>query len=142
MQKITSSPSYNLESTDADPRLLYRGPTQRPASNSPTLPFSFLFYSRQLSQIHANLGQNGLIRANSGRNKNRYGRNGHRNMPIPAETGWFQPKQAEMGSSCHSSASCGLVRGGGEKKKKEKEEEDEKTKKMDGRRIKVCNKRI
>ena len=87
MQKITSSPSYNLESTDADPRLLYRGPAQCPASNSPTLPFSFLFYSHQLGQIHANLGQNGLIRANSGRNKNRYGRNGHRNMPIPAETG-------------------------------------------------------
>ena len=46
-----------------------------------------------------------------------------------------------MGSGCHSSASCGLVRG-----KKEKEEEDEKTqkkkKKMDGRRIEVCNKRI
>ena len=44
-----------------------------------------------------------------------------------------------MGSGCHSSASCGLVKG---KKKKKKEEEDEKTKKKkkDRRRIKVCNK--
>ena len=41
------------------------------------------------------------------------------------ETCRFQPKQAEMGSSCHSSTSCGLVRG----KKKEEEEEDEKTQK-------------
>ena len=32
-----------------------------------------------------------------------------------------------MGSGCHSSASCGLVKG--KKKKKKKEEEDEKTKK-------------
>ena len=49
-----------------------------------------------------------------------------------------------MGSDCHSSASCGLVRGD-KKEKREKEEEDEKTKKKkkkDGRRIKVCNKRI
>ena len=45
------------------------------------------------------------------------------------ETCRFQPKQAEMGSSCHSSASCGLVRGGEKKKKREKEEEDEKTQK-------------
>ena len=35
------------------------------------------------------------------------------------------PKQAKMGSGCHSSASCGLVGG----KKNEKEEEDEKTQK-------------
>ena len=60
-------------------------------------------------------------------------------MPIPAKMateiglyGRFRPeqppKQAEMGSGCHSSASCGLVRGK-KKKKKEKEEEDEKTQK-------------
>ena len=36
---------------------------------------------------------------------------------------------AEMGSNCHSSALCGLVRGGEKKKKREKEEEDEKTQK-------------
>ena len=56
-----------------------------------------------------------------------------------------------MGSDCHSSASCGLVRGGEREREREreKEEEDEKThkkiklkKKKDGRRIKVCNKRI
>ena len=51
-----------------------------------------------------------------------------------------------MGSNCHSSALCGLVRGGEKKKKREKEEEDEKTqkkkKKMDGKRIEVCKKRI
>ena len=52
-----------------------------------------------------------------------------------------------MGSNCHSSASCGLVKGKiknkNKNKIKKKEEEDEKThKKMDGRRIKVYNKRI
>ena len=57
--------------------------------------------------------------------------------PIRVETGTDtaerSPKHAntaetaaEMDSGCHSSASCGLVRG---KKKKEKEEEDEKTQK-------------
>ena len=75
-----------------------------------------------------------LIRADSSGNENRYDRNSHRNMPI-------RPILAEMGSGCHSFASCGLVRG-----KKKKEEEDEKTpkkkKKKDGRKIKVCNKRI
>ena len=109
-------------------------------SDLPTLPFFFGFVPTQ-----PDWSQFGPEQADSGRNGNRYSRN----MPIqliPDKTATktgrysqFWPKQAEMGSSYHSSASCGLVRG--KKKKKEKEEEYEKTqKKMDGRRIKVCNK--
>ena len=100
-----------LESTDATPRSPYQSPTWCPASDSSTLPF-FFFLS------HTDLARFALIRAKTGWFER-----------IPSETGtdtvetatktchygrfWPKrpPKQAEMGSGYHSSASCGLVRG-------------------------------
>ena len=93
------------------------------------------------------------FRIDSGGNENRYGRNGHRNMPI-------RPKQVDMADSGRNSRRngqrlpffCFMWPCEREKKNKEKKKERErrkkkmrrhtKKKKMDGRRIKVCNKRI
>ena len=117
IHKLPQNANLNqaLESTNAAPRLPHRSPTWPDVVSSVRLadspPFFFFFYSRLLGQV----------RADSSINGNRYDRNGHRNRSI-------RPILAEMGSDCHSFASCGLVRG--------------KKKKKDGRKIKVCNKRI
>ena len=124
--------------------------------NSPFFFFFLFFDSCWLGQIRANLGQNRPIRAEMGINTTktttetcRYGWNGHRNKliwSIPTETaieigryGRFSPKQAEMGNGFYFMWPC-------ERKKKKKGrrrwEDTKKKKKKDGRRIKVCNKRI
>ena len=123
--------SQQLESTDAAPRSPYRSLTWRPASNAATFPFFFL--------IHTDSA---------------------RFAPIRAKTGWFKqkrelrwpkwpPKHADTTNSGRNSRwneqrlpfFCFMWPCEREKKKKRRKKKMRRHKKMDGRRIKVCNKR-
>ena len=121
------------------PRSSYQSPMQRLAFDTLILPFfffSFFFFdSHRFAPTPQNLQRFRPIPVETGTNT----------VETATETGRLGPKQlpkqAEMGSDCHSSASCGLVRGKKNRRRRRKKK-IRRHRKMDGRRIKVCNKRI
>ena len=131
-------PHSHLESTDVAPRSSYWSPMRRPASDTSTPPPLFLLFNfHRFTSTCLDSGQFRWKRESIWPKWPPI-------QPILAETatetGWygrFRPKQllkqAKMGSGCHSSASCGLVRGGwGRKKRRKKKTRRHQKKKKKG----------